>query len=66
MRFMLLEFLLDSQMYAVLCLTGAACICAAATTSLLAATLSVVRSCFAVVMLYGLCYIGIKVTVSFL
>jgi len=40
-------------------------VCASATTSLLAAALSVVRSCFAVVMLYGLCYIGIKVIVYF-
>jgi len=32
-----------------------------ATTSLMAAALSVLRSCFAVVVLYGLCYIGIKV-----
>ena len=47
----------------VACICGA---CVAATTSLLAATLSVVRSCFAVVMLYGLCYIGIKVTISLL
>ena len=37
------------------------CDCIAATTSLMAATLSVVRSCSAVVLLYGLCYIGIKV-----
>lgn len=32
----------------------------------MAATLSVVRSCFAVVVLYGLCYVGIKVTYQFL
>jgi len=33
----------------------------AATTSLMAAALSVARSCLAVVLVYGLCYIGIKV-----
>jgi len=41
--------------------TSAVNVYAAATTSLMAATLSVLRSCFAVVILYGLCYIGIKV-----